>query len=52
MTRINSPHELHIRQKRLAQLAEDARRTITLCGGTGCIALGLEQVYAAFEREI
>ena len=52
MTRINSPHELHIRQKRVAQRAEDARRTITLCGGTGCIALGLEQVYAAFEREI
>jgi len=52
MTRINSPQELHIRRERLAERAEDARRTITLCGGTGCTALGSARVYAAFEREI
>ncbi len=52
MSRINSPQELHIRRERVSGREEDALRTITLCGGTGCTALGSAQVYAAFERGI
>jgi len=52
VSRIDSLQELDVRRQRLSQHKEDALRTITLCGGTGCIALGLPPVYTAFEHEI
>ena len=52
MSAITSPEELHARRENLARRQEDALRTITLCSGTSCIALGSAEVYEAFEAEI
>jgi len=52
MIRIGSLQELHAMREKLVHREDDAVRTITLCGGTGCTALGSLQVYEAFEQEI
>ena len=38
--------------KRLKDDFDPNKSTVMICGGTGCIALGSVEVYAAFEKEI
>ena len=52
MSSISSPEELRARRESLAGRQQDALRTITLCSGTGCMALGSAQVFEAFEAQI
>ncbi len=52
MSRLNSKEELFELQKRLAASRTGEERFVAVCTGTGCLAHGAKEVYAAFEEEI
>jgi NADH:ubiquinone oxidoreductase subunit F (NADH-binding)/(2Fe-2S) ferredoxin/Pyruvate/2-oxoacid:ferredoxin oxidoreductase delta subunit len=52
MARISSPAELEKWRESIRASHDVSRPCITVCGGTGCRALGSEQVYAAFKEEL
>jgi len=49
--RLNSPDELEALRESIIKSRDPNRTCIVICGGTGCLALGAEDVIAAFRRE-
>jgi len=52
MARINSPAELEKWRETILASRDPSKPCITVCGGTGCRALGSETVRAAFREEL
>ena len=52
MNRLSSPDELEAIRKSIIKSRQPNKPCITVCGGTGCLALGVTNVIAAFEQEI
>jgi len=52
LTRISSSDELEAIRKSIIKSRQPNKPCITVCGGTGCLALGVTNVIAAFEQEI
>ena len=52
VTRIKSLAELESLRGKIIAKRDPEKRCITICGGTGCLALGAKSVIAAFEEEI
>ena len=52
MPRINSPAELEDLRKSILSERDPNKPCITICAGTGCLALGSDRVISAFEEEI
>ena len=52
MNRLTSPRELQALRESIVQGRDPNRRCVTICGGTGCLALGAAEVITAFEREL
>jgi NADH-quinone oxidoreductase subunit F len=52
LNRLSSPQELEARRKSILSKRDQNRSCITICGGTGCLALGADKVIVAFHKEI
>ncbi|TET86382.1 MAG: NADH-quinone oxidoreductase subunit NuoF, partial [Dehalococcoidia bacterium] len=52
MPRINSPAELEDLRKSILSERDPNKPCITICAGTGCLALGSDRVISAFKEEI
>ncbi len=52
MNRISSPDELERIRKSIIKQRDPNQPCITICGGTGCLALAGERVITAFKQEI
>ena len=52
MPKINSPTELEELRKGILSKRDPNKPCITICAGTGCLALGSDMVISAFEEEI
>src|SRR4030043_2463929 len=52
MPKINSPAELEELRKGILSKRAPDKPCITICAGTGCLALGSDRVISAFEEEI
>jgi NADP-reducing hydrogenase subunit HndC len=52
MPKVNSPAELEELRKGILSKREPNKPCITICAGTGCLALGSDRVITAFEEEI
>ena len=52
MLKINSPGELEELRKDIQSKRDPNKPCITICAGTGCLALGSDKVITAFEEEI
>jgi len=52
MPKINSPAELEELRKGILSKRAPNKPCITICAGTGCLALGSDSVISAFEEEI
>ena len=52
MNRLRSPDELEAMRKSIIQSRGSNKPRVTICGGTGCLALGGTNVITAFKREI
>jgi len=52
LNRLNSPEELETLRKSITESRDPNRLCITICGGTGCLALGAADVINGFQREI
>jgi len=52
MQKLHSPHELQKLRKKINSRRDPERVCVSVCSGTGCLAYGSKEVYAAFEREI
>ena len=52
MPKINSPAELEELRKGILSKRAPDKPCITICAGTGCLALGSDKVISAFEEEI
>ncbi len=52
VTRIKSLAELESLRGKIIAKRDPEKRCITICGGTGCLALGAQGVIDAFEEEI
>src|SRR4030042_730236 len=52
MPKINSPAELEELRKGILSKRDPNKPCITICAGTGCLALGSDSVISAFEEEI
>jgi len=52
LNRLSSPDELEAIRKSIIKSRQPNKPCITVCGGTGCLALGVTNVIAAFEQEI
>src|SRR4030043_523213 len=52
MARIKSPAELEEIRKGILSKRDPNKPCITICGGTGCLALGSERVISVFEEEV
>jgi NADH-quinone oxidoreductase subunit F len=50
--RLNSVGELEALRKAILALRDSRQPCITVCGGTGCLALGVREVITGFEQEI
>ncbi|MBC8276305.1 MAG: NAD(P)H-dependent oxidoreductase subunit E, partial [Chloroflexi bacterium] len=52
MPKINSPTELEELRQEILSKRDQNKSCITICAGTGCLALGSDRVISAFEEEI
>jgi len=52
MKRINSPQELEQSRKAIIDGRDPSRPCISICGGTGCLALGAEKISDNFKEEL
>lgn len=52
MEALKNTSDFHAWRKRLNDEFDPNKHVVVLCGGTGCIALGSESVYVAFENAI
>ena len=52
MARIRTVADFQKRLRRLKDKSDSKKKTITVCGGTGCTAFGSANVRAAFKREL
>ena len=52
LNRLSSPEELEAIRESLIRSRDPDKTCIVICGGTGCLALGAEDVIAGFRREI
>ena len=52
MNRLSSPQELEALRESIVRSRDTRRRCLTICGGTGCLALGAEELIAAFRSEV
>jgi NADH-quinone oxidoreductase subunit F len=52
MPKLNSPAELEELRKGILSKRAPDKPCITICAGTGCLALGSDRVISAFEEEI
>jgi len=52
LNRLSSADELETLRKSIIESRDPDRPCITICGGTGCLALGGANVIAAFKQEI
>ena len=52
MPKINSPTEFEELRKGILSKRDPNKPCITICAGTGCLALGSDRVISAFEEEI
>ncbi len=52
MGRLSSIEDFHKWQSKLKAAVNPDEQIVTICGGTGCTALGSAQVYVAFEQYI
>lgn len=52
VNRLNSPDELEALRQSIVESRDPDRTCIVVCGGTGCLALGAEDVIAGFKREL
>ena len=52
MGRLSSIEDFHKWQSSLKAAVDPDEPMVTICGGTGCTALGSAQVYAEFEQQI
>jgi len=50
--RLSSPQELEALRESIIKDRDPNQTCIVICGGTGCLALGAQEVIAAFRREI
>jgi NADH-quinone oxidoreductase subunit F len=50
--RLSSPQELEVLRASIIKARDVQKPCITVCGGTGCLALGAEGVISAFRREL
>ncbi|MFC1962985.1 NAD(P)H-dependent oxidoreductase subunit E, partial [Chloroflexota bacterium] len=51
MARINSPSELEELRQEILSKRDQNKSCITICAGTGCLALGSDRVISAFKEE-
>ncbi len=52
MNRLSSPDELEKLRESITRSRDPDKPCLTICGGTGCVALGGEDVIGAFEQEM
>ena len=52
MNRLSSPEELEAIRESIIRSRDPNKTCIVICGGTGCLALGAEDVIAGFRREL
>ncbi|MHC4463435.1 MAG: (2Fe-2S) ferredoxin domain-containing protein, partial [Planctomycetota bacterium] len=52
MGKLSTVSDFHTWRKGLEPAVNSNESVITICGGTGCTALGSAQVYAAFKEQI
>ncbi len=52
MSRLNSADELERLREAITSRRDPEKPGITICGGTGCLALGASKVIASFRKEI
>ncbi len=52
MNRLSSPQELEALRESIVQSRDPGQRCVTICGGTGCVALSSGEVIAAFREEM
>jgi len=52
LNRLSSPHELEALRKSIIGSRDPNKFCVTICGGTGCLALGAQDVITGFRREI
>jgi len=52
MEKLRSPAELKSLQEKFAKKRKSRKRSIAICGGTGCRAFGSEELFNAFKKEI
>jgi len=52
MTTVRTPEELESLRQRLVDGRDPNQRCLSVCGGTGCRALGSESVFEALESEV
>jgi NADH-quinone oxidoreductase subunit F len=50
--RLSSPQELETLRESIIKSRDPSQTCIVVCGGTGCLALGAQEVINAFRREI
>ena len=50
--RLGSPQELEALRESIIKSRDPSQTCIVVCGGTGCLALGAEDVIAGFRREL
>jgi len=52
LSRLSSLHELEALRKSIIGSRDPSKFCVTICGGTGCLALGAQDVITGFRREI
>ena len=52
LNRLSSPQELEAIRESIIKSRDPSRTCIVICGGTGCLALGAQEVITTFRREI
>jgi len=52
LNKLSSPDELEKLRKSIIKQRDPNKPCVTICGGTGCLALGGERVITAFKQEI
>ena len=52
MEKIGTPAQLEELRRLLSKERDPTQPCVTVCGGTGCLALGSEEVHEALQREI
>ena len=50
--RLSSPQELEALRESIIKSRDPSQTCIVICGGTGCLALGAQEVITNFQREI